>query len=35
MRQFEGVYEKKQFYLVKNGSVGWISAFVDQTIANK
>jgi len=33
MRQFEGVYEKKQFYLVKNGQVGWISAYVDQTIA--
>lgn len=30
MRQFEGVYEKKQFYLVKNGQVGWISAYVDQ-----
>lgn len=33
MRQFEGVYEKKQFYLVKNGQVGWISAYVDQTIS--
>lgn len=32
MRQFEGVYEKKQFYLVKNGQVGWISAYVDQHI---
>ena len=32
MRQFEGVYEKKQFYLVKSGQVGWISAFVDQNI---
>ncbi len=30
MRQFAGVYEKKQFYLVKNGQVGWISAYVDQ-----
>lgn len=30
MRQFEGVYEKKQFYLVKNGQVGWVSAYVDQ-----
>jgi hypothetical protein len=29
MRQFSGVYEKKQFYLVKNGQVGWISAYVD------
>jgi len=34
MRQFEGIYEKKQFYLVKNGQVGWISAYVDQTIGN-
>ena len=33
MRQFEGVYEKKQFYFIKNGQVGWISAFVNQTIA--
>lgn len=32
MRQFEGIYEKKQFYLVKNGQVGWISAYVDQTV---
>lgn len=31
MRQFEGIYEKKQFYLVKNGQVGWISAYVDQS----
>ncbi len=34
MRQFEGLYEKKQFFLVKNGQVGWISAFVDQSINN-
>lgn len=33
MRQFEGVYEKKQFFLVKNGQVGWISAYVDQNIS--
>lgn len=33
MRQFEGVYEKKQFYLVKNGQVGWISAYVNQHLA--
>jgi hypothetical protein len=33
MRQFEGVYEKKQFYLVKSGQVGWISAYVDQNIS--
>jgi hypothetical protein len=32
MRQFEGIYEKKQFFLVKNGQVGWISAYVDQHI---
>ena len=32
MRQFEGIYEKKQFFLVKNGQVGWISAYVDQYI---
>jgi len=32
MRQFASIYETKQFYLVKNGQVGWISAFVDQTI---
>ncbi len=35
MRQFEGIYEKKQFFLVKNGQVGWISAYVDQHITNK
>lgn len=31
MRQFEGVYEKKLFYLVKTGQVGWISAYVGQS----
>lgn len=35
MRQFEGVYEKKQFFLVKNGQVGWISAFVEESISKK
>jgi hypothetical protein len=30
MRQFESLYEKKQFFFVKNGQVGWISAYVDQ-----
>ena len=30
MRQFASVYETKQFYLVKSGQVGWISAYVDQ-----
>ena len=33
MRQFEGVYEKKQFYMVKNGQVGWISAYVNQLLS--
>lgn len=33
MRQFASVYETKQFYLVKNGQVGWISAYVDQTVS--
>jgi hypothetical protein len=32
MRQFDGLYEKKQFYLVKNGQVGWISAYVNENI---
>lgn len=35
MRQFKSVYETKQFYLVKNGQVGWISAYVDQTTAKE
>ena len=30
MRQFQSVNERKNFYLVKNGSVGWISAYVNQ-----
>ncbi|MEP7255112.1 MAG: hypothetical protein ABI666_05005 [Ferruginibacter sp.] len=34
MRQFEGVYEKKSFYLVKNGAVGWITAYVNQNSSN-
>lgn len=34
MRQFASAYETKQFFLVKNGSVGWISAYVDQTVEN-
>ncbi len=33
MRQFEGTLEKKQFFLVKNGQVGWISAYVNKSIA--
>lgn len=32
MRQFQSVFETKQFYLVKNGQVGWVSAYVDQTL---
>lgn len=35
MRQFEGIYDQKQFYLVKNGQVGWISAYVDQQITSQ
>jgi hypothetical protein len=34
MRQFSSVFESKQFYLVKNGQVGWISAYVDQSTEN-
>ena len=33
MRQFSSIYETKQFYFVKNGQVGWISAYVDKTIS--
>ncbi len=33
MRQFESVFETKQFFLVKNGQVGWISAYVDQSVS--
>lgn len=35
MRQFEGVYEKKQFYLLRNAQVGWISAYVDEAAMAK
>jgi hypothetical protein len=34
MRQFVSIYETKQFFLVKNGQVGWISAYVGQTVKN-
>jgi hypothetical protein len=34
MRQFVSIYETKQFFLVKNGQVGWISAYVGQTVNN-
>jgi len=33
MRQFESAFESKQFYLVKNGQVGWVSAYVDEQVA--
>jgi hypothetical protein len=32
MRQFVSSTETKQFYLIKNGQVGWISAYVDQVV---
>jgi len=32
MRQFSSAFETKAFYLIKNGQVGWVSAYVDQTI---
>ena len=32
MRQFDGVVERKKFYLIKNGAVGWISAYVNQHV---
>ena len=32
MRQFESAYDTKHFYLVKNGQVGWVSAYVDDAI---
>ena len=32
MRQFSSAFETKEFYLVKNGQVGWVSAYVDQNI---
>jgi hypothetical protein len=35
MRQFESVFESKQYFLVKNGHVGWVSAYVDETVTNK
>jgi len=34
MRQFEGVNEKKEFFLVKNGQVGWVSAYVENEIGD-
>lgn len=32
MRQFKSVNETKQFYLIKNGNVGWVSAYVDEAV---
>lgn len=34
MRQFESTFETKQFFLVKNGQVGWVSAYVDQSVSH-
>ena len=33
MRQFKSVYESKGFFFVKNGQVGWVSAYVNQTMS--
>lgn len=33
MRQFESAFETKQFFLVKNGQIGWVSAYVDGSIS--
>jgi hypothetical protein len=35
VRQFEGTQEKKNFFLVKNGQFGWISAYVTQSVNSK
>jgi hypothetical protein len=32
MRQFESAFDTKHFYLVKNGQVGWVSAYVDSEV---
>ena len=32
MRQFASIYESKEFYLVKSGQVGWISAYVNKSV---
>jgi hypothetical protein len=34
MRQFVSTFETKKFYLIKNGQVGWVSAYVDQTVSD-
>lgn len=33
MRQFESAFETKQFFLIKNGQVGWVSAYVDDSLS--
>jgi hypothetical protein len=35
MRQFSTAFETKAFYLVKNGQVGWVSAYVDDNMDNQ
>lgn len=32
MRQFQSAFDTKHFYLVKNGQVGWVSAYVDSEV---
>lgn len=32
IRQFESSFATKSFYLVKNGQVGWVSAYVDENV---
>jgi hypothetical protein len=32
MRQFESSFDTKTFYLIKNGQVGWVSAYVDDVM---
>ena len=34
MRQFVSEFETKQFFLIKNGQVGWVSAYVDQVVGD-
>lgn len=34
MRQFESAFDTKHFYLVKNGQVGWVSAYVDDMVGD-
>jgi hypothetical protein len=35
MRQFSTAFETKAFYLIKNGQVGWVSAYVDEELEDK